>query len=264
MTFEYPPRMQVALVLLLVLLSSCVRIPAGVPPFTPIPPAPNHAAPAPQPRAKDEAPAHLTAARALLAAITPDKTKYRHRPTTVTFDPGKEECRTDCSGFITAVLQHSHSLTDAQIRTWLKTRRPVARTYAGAIARSSGFTKLPKIEDWQPGDLLAISYPRDADDTGHTMFINAPPVRREPTEPLLANTTQYELEIIDVTGSPHSRDTRRKDGKTNPGLGRGVIRIYADKDGHVAAYTWGLSKNSELRLQTHRQMVAGRYVGAAN
>ncbi|HYE61640.1 MAG TPA: hypothetical protein VD997_06565 [Phycisphaerales bacterium] len=206
-------------------------------------------------------PRHVEAARGLLAAMTPEKMEYRHRPSVVVFEVGREECRTDCSGFITAVLRHSYGLSDEDVRRWLKSKRPVARTYARATREGQGFSRVEKVEEWRAGDVLAVEYPREAEDTGHTMIVDARPLRRDATAPLLDGTVQYEVTVIDVTGSPHSRDTRRVGGMTHAGLGKGVIRVYADAEGRAAGYTWGLGARSELRRQGEREMVAGRWVG---
>jgi hypothetical protein len=233
-------------VLLILFLTACAQQQVALP------------ATRPPAQAIADVPPHLAAARQLLAAITPDRTEYRHKPSTISFRPGEIECRTDCSGFITGVFQHAYAVSDDDIRTWLSSRRPLASTWHRAIKRSNRFTIVPRVEEWKPGDLIAIAYPKEAKDTGHTLFVNASPVKRQAARPLLEGTTQYEVEVIDVTGSPHSRDTRRVDGKTHAGLGRGVIRVYANPDGTVAGHTWGLGSTSTLRPQAERNLLVGR------
>src|SRR5262249_25224964 len=87
-------------------------------------------------------PAHLQAAFDLLKVIQPTDTEYQHKNGSVIWpgDPSgtRTECRTDCSGFVDALLKRSYGLNAAQFEAWFNTKRPVARDYHDAIAAGRG------------------------------------------------------------------------------------------------------------------------------
>jgi hypothetical protein len=211
-------------------------------------------------------PPHLQVAMDLLSAVQPSDTNYQHKVSVVHFpgDPGSDhaECRTDCSGLLDAVLKRAYGLTPAQLSDWLKANRPLAKHYHEAIANERGFQKIATLPDVRPGDILAISYPAGAkeNNTGHVMLVAGTPKQRTATAPIVEQTLQWEVPVIDESETGHgTTDTRHNDDHTSSnGLGHGVLRIYTERHGRVAGYAWSTQKVSKFVAQSSHNMVVGR------
>src|SRR5262249_4347772 len=139
-------------------------------------------------------------------------------------------------------------------------RRPLARHYYDTIAAQKGFLRIDKIGDAQPGDIIAIKYPESKKDTGHTMLVTATPKRRNATAPLVEGLVQWEVPIMDTSSSGHGKsDSRRKnDGGYRGGLGTGILRIYSDKNGAIAGYSWSTLAGSEFHDAKAYAIAVGR------
>ena len=215
---------------------------------------------------ESSAPPHLQAAVALLSALGPSDTNYQHKDIVVHF-PGdggsdKAECRTDCSGLLDAVLERAYHLSPAQVSGWLDAKRPLATQYHAAIAAEHGFERIATLQDVRPGDILAVKFPPGAkgSDTGHVMIVAGMPHERTATAPIESKTLQWEVPVIDESKHCHgTTDTRhRPDHTSADGLGRGILRVYTDRNGHVAGYAWSIEKISKFEVQSDRNMVIGR------
>ena len=80
----------------------------------------------------------------------------------------------------------------------------------------------------------------------------APPERPE--------TQQWEIDVIDSARSGHGKtDTRPK---ASAGVGRGVLRVYTNKEGHVAGYTWSINgtREQDYHNQDEHLFVVGRLI----
>lgn len=212
------------------------------------------------------APPHLQAADDLVSSVRPSDTDYQHKDSVVHFpgDGGSEhaECRTDCSGLVDAVLKRAYHLSSAQLGDWLDAKRPLASHYHAAIAAEHGFERIKSLQDVRPGDILAVKYPpgNKGNNTGHVMIVAGTPNERKATAPIIEKTLQWEVPVIDESESGHgTTDTRHRPDHTSvDGLGRGVLRIYTDRQGHVAGYAWSVQKVSKFEDQSVSNMVIGR------
>jgi hypothetical protein len=212
------------------------------------------------------APPHLAAAVELVDAVKPSDTNYQHHESVVHFpgDIGSEraECRTDCSGLLDAVLKRAYHLNSAQLSDWLDAERPLAKHYHAAISAGRGFKRINALPEVRAGDILAIDYPAGSkgNNTGHVMIVAGTPKERKSSEPVVGRTLQWEVPVIDESESGHgTTDTRhRPDHTSADGLGRGVLRIYTDRQGHVAGYAWSVQKVSKFQDQSVKNMVIGR------
>ena len=208
----------------------------------------------------------LAWAQLLLKGITSDDTDYQHSAGVVTWKGFNHanafESRTDCSGLINSLLMQSYGYTAADLAQLFGARRPLAITYHNAILAQTSFKHLLTVDEMQPGDLIAIQYPVDSDNTGHIMLVAELPVRVVATKPLVPGTQQWTVTVIDSSESSHGGlDTRRNaDGSSNAGLGQGTFRIYANAAGEPQGYTWSTFGNSEFFTQAQRNLVIGRFV----
>ncbi len=209
-------------------------------------------------------PPHVQAAYDLLKTTKPDNTTYQHQGGEVHWqgDAGvaASECKTDCSGFVDALIKHSYGLSDAQLKDWLKTKRPLAKHYHEIIAEQKGFQKIDSLQKATVGDLLAVQYPAGEKNTGHMMLIVDAPRKHETSPPIQPGTIQWEVGVIDVSQSGHGNtDTRHHpDATSGSGLGKGVLRVYTDAAGSIAGYSWSTLKSSKFEEQAVHNMVIGR------
>ena len=121
----------------------------------------------------------LELAKILVRELRPEDTSYQHQHGTVKWkgEQGAQNyaCHTDCSGFLNLLLERAYGYTPDDFAKWLKSRRPLAGDYHDAIQEQRGFKQIQRIEDVRPGDIIAIRYPPDAENSGHIMLIAAPP-----------------------------------------------------------------------------------------
>ena len=207
---------------------------------------------------------HLFWAKDIAENVTPDKNTYATDPSYIYWPDadgvGSYENHTKCASFITQVLMHSYGWTSSDFKDWISTASPTAERYYDTIKLQNGFIAINNIKNIQPGDLIAIKYPDNSSVTGHMMMANGYPLLRSSTSPIIKNTYQYEIEIIDSSQSGHgSHDTRlMEDGTYSPGAGIGVFRLYASSKGVIKGYTWSTYNNSQYYDQNTRPLIVGR------
>jgi hypothetical protein len=140
--------------------------------------------------------------------------------------------------------------------------RPTADAYHDAVAAQKGFTRIETVGAVRPGDFLAVKYLARKDNTGHAMLVAERPKRMDAKKPFAGDTVQWAVKVIDSSQSGHgSTDTRHKkgaDGKDHTGLGEGVVRLYANKDGTITAWTWSTLDSSTLQKPDAEPLVVGR------
>ena len=203
-------------------------------------------------------------AELLVENIQPENTDYQHKKGTVKWQGvnGADgyESHTDCSGLLNALLER-YGLKSTDFEQWLGVRRPLAITYHDAIESKNGFARIDRISGVRPGDIIAIKYPPDADNSGHVMIVSEKPHRRtKDTEPVVAETEQWEIAVIDSSELGHGKtDTRRRtDGSFGQGVGKGIFRLYCDRQGRFTGYSWSTFPNSEYHDQNDRPLAIGR------
>ena len=181
-------------------------------------------------------------------------------PSAVTWESASASAVTVCAPFVTLLLQHSYGWTTDTFRTWMGSTSPTSARYHDAIVSASRFTPIGSVADMTTGDLLAVKYLENATVTGHIAILAGAPRSRTATAPFVEGTTQYEIDVIDSTGSYHGpTDTRLlADGSTTGGIGKGVMRLYAAADGTVAGHTWSTYATSVYYPMTTRHIAVGR------
>ena len=208
---------------------------------------------------------HLWWAEALLKEITPGSTSYVHNRdySGVSWKgplDSTARSNTDCSGFMDELFVHTYGFTPGYMKKWLGGKsRPSASGYYGAIADQRGFFHIKKIRDAKPGDIIAVYYPFDRENTGHVMLIAAAPEHIRHAKPFVDGTEQWRVKVIDSSHRPHwMEDTRWKDGKEYGGLGKGSLRLYTNEKGEVTGYTWSLGSKSQYYDTKTRPIAIGR------
>ena len=192
-------------------------------------------------------------------------TSYEHGPGTVTWD-GTASSYTDCSGLVDHLLMHSYGYTPDDFKRWYGSHRPSARRYYQAIEEQSGFQRIDRVTDLRPGDFIAVKYLHRTDDTGHIMMVDHAPERAvsRSASASRGHGEAWLVAIIDSSESGHGpTDTRHKrgaDGRDHDGLGRGVLRLYADAQGRVTGFSWSALDNSQFRGPDDEPVALGRLV----
>lgn len=220
---------------------------------------------------------HLEWANLLVETLDPANNVYGSSPVYV-YWAGYEghalsENRSKCSSFATELLERAY---DVDFVAWMGCSSPIADRYYETIAAQNGFVVISSLTSIQPGDFLAIKNGdagcynvtcgsfQGCSSSGHVALAAAIPTRRSNTSPLVAGTTQYALTIVDSSASYHgTTDTRyhaEVDGSDDNGVGRGVMRLYADSNGNIAGHTWSTFSNSVYYAQVTRPLIVGRLV----
>lgn len=207
------------------------------------------------------APPHLGPAQKLVRELDLKNTSYEHGEGRIVWS-GACESHTDCSGFIDALLTRAYGYDADAFKRWFDSHRPTARRYHDAIAEGRGFTEIKNVAEARPGDLLAIKYLVEKNNTGHVMLVVDVPQPLEAKEPLMPATQQWQVTVIDSSNSGHgttdTRHHRGEGGKDHPGLGQGVFRIYASPRGEVVGFAWSTLKASTFRKPDEEHLVIGR------
>jgi hypothetical protein len=171
--------------------------------------------------------------------------------------------RTRCAQFISLLLRHSYGWSDADFARWFGSLSPLARDYQEHFASSSAgspFIRVERVADLAAGDVVAVTYADDLDDSGHVVMIAGAPERTTggPVSQENAGLQQWAVPIVDSTKSPHGRaDSRAATGQQ--GVGRGHMRFYADPvTGGLAGYAWSLETRSTYHAASSQPIAAGR------
>jgi hypothetical protein len=208
-------------------------------------------------------PPHLYWARLMLSGILYQNgiTTYRHTNGPVYWGPYDMQPNyisiTDCSGFVNALLRKAYNLPIG----WDGVNRAYASTYYRMIETTTKyFTKITNIHHARIGDFVVFKIlpgTSKTDNTGHIMLINGPPVMIEPRNPIIPNTVQWAVNIIDQS-SAHGVNDSRYQSKQPTGLGTGYLRIYTDLQGNLQGYSWSTNSNSQYIDKTVHPLVIGR------
>jgi Concanavalin A-like lectin/glucanases superfamily len=176
-------------------------------------------------------------------------------------DPSTWIAHSRCNTFTMAVLKRSYPwATDDYFRTYFAgDTSPKAADYQQAFQNGTGgphFTRIRKVADLKPGDLIAIDY-RATDPTGHIVTVRQ--VKGVYTGSMnFTGETQHAVEIIDSTSQAHGvyglatyepyPDTRILDGSTEfTGVGIGHMMFYASSStGEFSRYRWSANSGSEF------------------
>ncbi|MEQ1738784.1 MAG: hypothetical protein ABL884_02670 [Methyloglobulus sp.] len=216
--------------------------------------------------AKAADPPHLFWALDVATNVSPEHNMYDSNPSYIHWPDVNgaviHENRTKCSSFITNVLMQSYGWTSTDFRNWMSSTSPTADKYYDAIRQQNGFVVIDNVNDIQPGDIIAIKYPSGSTATGHIMLAKTTASPRTATLPIVAETSQYQLQIIDSSQTGHGPTDSRlnEDGTYNPGAGIGILRLYANSVGVVVGYTWSTYNSSKFYDPTTRPIIIGRLI----
>lgn len=218
---------------------------------------------APSAAAQVVEPAHLTWAVLLVDNILPEHNEYGTNPHYVYWEgvngATRYENRTQCNSLLTRLLMQAYGWSSTDIRLWLGSTSPSAALYHDAIAAENGWDVVPLVSDVEPGDVLAIRYPSGGSVSGHVATVVEAPALRTATVPFVPGTLQFEVLVVDSTGSAHGdTDTRRQVYPFDTGVGEGVMRLYTDDQLQIVGHTWSLSGGSVFYDQATRHAVIGR------
>lgn len=201
---------------------------------------------------------HLLWAQRLVLDLRSVDNSYGRQPTLVHWrgvdGETRSRNRSDCSSFITALWRRAYGYGPDEIRRWLGVAEPRAIDYHVAIVEGNRFSRIQRVVDLLPGDLLVTRYQTNRSGaTGHVMLAAARPV-------LLGSCSQsrclYRIEVIDSSRSGHGpADTRQGED----GVGQGVIQLQSSPEGLLLAYRWSERSSSRWRFGHEESLVVGRF-----
>lgn len=198
-----------------------------------------------------DAPKHLELGRTLIQEVKPENNKYAFNNVINEkkdlFSFGEVRVSADCVGFVNFVLDRTNSKAFKQLKAGTNWKiAPRTDAYYIAIMNGIGFDRVKRPQDIEPGDLIVWQFVGHASPTvpgayGHIMIANAKAVEIKPRRPLVPDTKQWTVEVLDSSPSPHGpTDTRYVKGGPpfNEGIGRGLFRLYTDADDNIVGYSW--------------------------
>lgn len=171
-------------------------------------------------------------------------------------------CSTQCSGYLNRVLTQTYGYTNSYYASWMGVSYPKATNYYNEIITQDHFTNILSVNQIMQGDIIAMQYPPGSTATGHVMIVDSAPTLRTTSSPLVPGTSQYEVVVMDCSGSGHgSTDTRYiSNGVFEDGIGKGVFRLYVNSTGNIVGYTWSTYSNSTYYDQSQRHLAVGRLI----
>jgi hypothetical protein len=210
-------------------------------------------------------PIHVALAQQMVSEILPANNSYTNGKPTVRF-AGIDGATTmynasDCSSFVTQLLQASYDISDATFTSWTGEADPEAEDYYAAAIENRGFIAYNSVHSIEAGDLFIIKYTGAQKDTGHMVVITAAPTYVGVSERTGVEGYQvYTLPILDVTGSPHGSSDSRY-ATAQDGIGTGYMRLYTDSAGNLITYQWNDYPNGVIystgdRLPTFAKVAA--------
>ncbi|EJN08693.1 hypothetical protein [Herbaspirillum sp. YR522] len=209
----------------------------------------------PWPAQSQEVPAHLASARYLLQDVAPENNSYQYRgwirfrgDKTPFGQAAVSEVHTDCSGLVGALLARDAPRVMQAFEHQRWKSYPKAENFYAAIAAGDGFMPRKSMEEVEVGDIFAARFVNDRN-TGHVMLVDARPRLIEtPIEPILPDTRQWEIVVIDSSSAHGTTDTRyRPGGARQTGIGRGSVRVYTDADGRLVGWVMTMAPRTRLR-----------------
>jgi hypothetical protein len=212
-------------------------------------------------------PLHLSQARQLVTSLNgASENVYGDGKRHIDWTSTPAAARTVCASFVTLLLQHTYGMNASDFKSWMNTTNPEAADYHDAIVARNGFKRVLHITALRPGDIIAIKYTdhhlssNGVEDTGHIMIVDDAPVQIDNKRPIVTGTQQYTVSVIDSSASGHGpMDSRASsDGKLMGGIGRGILRLYANTDDRIVGYTWSDLSKSPYFCGPNRDIVAGR------
>jgi hypothetical protein len=206
----------------------------------------------------------LVWAERLVSELAPKDNTYGSHPTYVVWSEdgrGVARNRSVCSSFVSRDLMRAYGLTREDLAKRFGTRNPLAKDYYGTLAAERGFTPVSLVGQMRPGDIIAIAYPPGSHPTGHVMIADSTPVPHIATKPIEPQTRQFAVTVIDSSASYHGFDDTRyvRGAAHGSGVGRGILRLYADPGGRVTGYSWSLRAVSRYYDALEHRLAVGRY-----
>lgn len=209
------------------------------------------------PARAEETPQYLEVARNLVSEVSPENNLYQHNgwvlwkgDKSAFGEVTATEVKTDCSGLLDAIFERTASqvMNAFRFKNWKG--YPKAGNYYDEISSGNGFERKDNIRNVKAGDVFAAKYTGEAN-TGHVMIVDAEPTLiRDAVTPLVADTQQWAVAIIDSSNAHWKGDTRyTEDGKKQTGIGRGTIRIYTKLSGELVGWAWSMGPASKYRAK---------------
>jgi hypothetical protein len=201
-------------------------------------------------------PTHVALAQQMVSEILPADNSYTNGRPTVRFTGINGATMmynaSDCSSFVTQLLQAAYNFSNAMFTSWTGEADPEAEDYYAAAEANRGFIAFKNVHSIASGDLFIIKYTGSQKDTGHMVVITGPPTYVGiSSRPGVEGYQVYSLPVLDVTASPHGSSDSRY-ATDQDGIGAGYMRLYTDSDGNLITYQWNNYSNGAIYSTTDR------------
>ena len=207
---------------------------------------------------------HLAWAERLVREVAPNRNEYASQPSVVTWagvdGAGETRNRSVCSTFVAALFERAYGYSADDMVGWLGSASPTAAEFYAEINASRGFARVDRVTNVAPGDIIAVLYPPGSRPTGHVMVADSAARLRSATAPIVPDTTQYEVDVIDSSSTGHGpSDTRSSgNGQFHSGVGKGTLRLFVDPSGTIVGYSWSTLAVSKFVAHAQRPVLVGR------
>jgi len=175
---------------------------------------------------------------------------------------------TRCAPLVTHLLQAAYgrdwrqfSFQDPILGATKTTASPAPYQYIALTKEGKGLTRIARLDQAQPGDLLHWWQVGTAD-SDHSMIIvridwasaKAYPTNHALSDATLAGTTYYEVEVVDSSSGVHTADSRlvNVNGVETQiaGIGTGLIGLLVNASSEIVGYTWSLPTSDYATKRT--------------
>jgi hypothetical protein len=166
---------------------------------------------------------------------------------------------TRCAPLITHLLKYTsgwnwknYTFIDPLTNSAKSTASPAPYQYIALVKQGKGFAaRVTRLDQAQPGDLL-FWWQVGSDQSDHAMIVSsidwssakAYPANLAGSDPTLAGSTYYEVEVIDSSANLHTNDSRlvNVNGTDTQiaGIGTGTIGVLVNANFEIVATTWSL------------------------
>lgn len=175
---------------------------------------------------------------------------------------------TKCSPLVTHLLKEVYgrdwrqfSFFDPILQTTKSVASPTPYQYIVLTKDGKGLSRIASLDDVLPGDLLHW-WQVGSTDSDHSMIIvgvnwasaKAYPTNHALSDPTLAGTTYYEVEVVDSSSGLHANDSRLVEingVETHiAGIGTGTIGLLVNASKEIVGYTWSLPTSDYVTKRT--------------
>lgn len=179
---------------------------------------------------------------------------------------------TKCARLVRELFRRAYTwATDPWFTAEFGSIGPDTEEWQAHLATAHHFDVVTDVPTLQGGDIVTLNKTADVD---HTAVVQSIAVLANPVSPV-AGTVQYAVRVLDSTSKPHGvnisstnvkygthADSRRSESggvvTEYEGAGYGTIVLYANADGTVYGWRWGVDEGAIWKVSDGHVVMFGR------